>query len=56
MATALIIILMKLIEATGLPIDNSPETSRPTSENIVMPSKVLPVCHNFVVTPNFKSR
>lgn len=56
MITALIVILMKLIEATGLPMDNSPETFRLTSENIVMQSKVIPACHNFVVTPNFKSR
>lgn len=52
MVTALIIILMKLMEATGLPIDIRLETPPVSSENIIMPTKVTPTCLNFVKPTN----
>ena len=54
MVTALIIILMKFMEAMGLPIDIQPETPSSAAENIIMPTKVTPACVNFVKLTNTK--
>ncbi|WP_081212488.1 hypothetical protein [Salegentibacter sediminis] len=54
MATALIIILMKLVEAMGLPLDIQPETPPATRENIIMPTKVTSACVNFVKPSGMK--